>query len=201
MLLGEYSSALKWSEAGATNLVDRMPPVCEDVALGPVTNGIWMSLPQDQRSHPLSLASGRPERRCARYSRPAKTEPICCRPFLPQAVARHGAPPMRARYRQTAQLRRGETDCTARRCSSANVGIKQPSRELSSTDARAGEANAPVQICSARPAFCRGAQHYRFALPPPTPSILRQLIIDNSVVNGCGLERGHRDRCPRITLA
>jgi hypothetical protein len=95
------------------------------------------SLPENQRSHRVSLASGRPERCRPRYSRPAKTEPICCHPVLPQAVACHGAPPMRDHYRQTAELRVSETDCASRRCSWTTSVFEQPRRELSSTDARA----------------------------------------------------------------
>jgi hypothetical protein len=161
------------SDAGATNLVDRMPPVCEDVALGPVTNGIWMK--SSSRSTESPTISGERSTRTVSSSIFSSSQdgPICCHPVLPQAVACHGAPPTRDHHRQTAQLRGGETDCAARRCSSTTSVFEQPGRELSSTDARAGETNAPVQIRSARPAFCRGARHYRFALPPPKPSILR----------------------------
>ena len=88
------------------------------------------SLPQDQRRHSLSLASRRSERCRPRYSCAAKAGPLCCHPVLSQAVAGHGTKTARDHYGQTAELRGGETDCDARRCSSTASVPEQPGREL-----------------------------------------------------------------------
>jgi hypothetical protein len=81
---------------------------------------------------------------CSRHPGATQTGSLCCHPVLSQAVAGHRAPTARDRYRQAAQLCRGETNRDARRCSSTAPVPEQPGRELTSTDTGAGEAHATL---------------------------------------------------------